>query len=71
MILGKLASKTKVINPNFRHKTLHSSWLKIPSINIAILETHKDPSTSSLYSNQKSLAHVELENNKNRYGNQS
>ncbi len=36
----------------------------MPNINIANLETHKDHSTSSLYSNQRSLAHVELENNK-------
>ena len=39
--------------------------------NITNLETHKDPSTSSLYSSSRKLAHDELTNKKNRDGNQS
>ena len=36
------------------------------NIIITNLETHKDSFTSSLYSNLRKLAHVELENNINK-----
>ena len=36
------------------------------NIIITNLETHKDPFTSLLYSSLRKLAHVELENNRNK-----